>query len=420
MSLDLRPQRALQIAQTKGNITLVSENAFRVKSQSGEGSYLVVRAGGDWKCECADFAARQTPCKHIFACSFLPSLKAQAKPSVVPSIIESEPVDVCPLCQSPSVIKRGWLTKKAAKVQRFECKACRKTFIPSMGFKRMRNEPRAITAALDAYFRGMSLRDVSDHLAQFYGVRVNPTTVLRWVEKYTKVISGYVNTLSPQLSETWHADEVFQKMRGAEAYRTKTGEVVKLAYLWNVMDRRTRFLVASKLSKRRDVGGAARAFQEAAKNAHESEPERIFTDGLKAYSEGITFAPFTIDPEHVARVGINKPHATNNRIERMNGSQRQRFKVQRGWKSMATSIPEGNRVFYNFVRPHMALDGQTPAEAAGIDLNLEGNRWIQLIKAANSRTVNATATTTEAHKSLRCPGLKLRLGGSLFRSTSTS
>jgi len=28
------------------------------------------------------------------------------------------------------------------------------------------------------------------------------------------------------------------------------------------------------------------------------------------------------------------------------------------------------RAYYNFIRPHMSLDGKTPAEASGIDLNL--------------------------------------------------
>ncbi len=397
MSLDLRPQRALQIAQTKGSITLVSESAFRVKSQSGQGSYLVVRSGGDWKCECADFTARLTPCKHILACSFLPHLKARVQSPAVEPVIENESAAACVYCQSKSVVKRGFVNGKARKVQRFYCKACGKTFTLDFGFKKMKNDPKAITAALDAYFRGLSLRDVSDHLAQFFGVRVHPTTVLRWVEKYTKSISEYVNTLSPQLSGTWHADEVFQNMRGAEKFTTKTGKEVAIAYLWNVMDRRTRFLIASKLSKRRTVVGAIAAFKEAAKNAHGSEPDRIFTDALHAYGEGIATAPFSKDPEHISRAGVGKPHSTNNRIERMNGTQRERFKVQRGWKSMQTAMPDGNRVFYNFVRPHMALDGQTPAEAAGIDLNLEGNRWMQLIRASRKwavSTKDATSTTS--------------------------
>lgn len=229
-------------------------------------------------------------------------------------------------------------------------------------------------------------------------MQVHETTVLRWVEKYSKVISGYVNTLSPELSDTWHADEVFVKMRGAESYKTKTGKSANLAFLWNVMDRKTRFLLASKVSRHRDVGGAARAFQEAARNAHNSEPERVFTDSLNSYREGITFAPFTKDPELIMNSGIKKPHATNNRIERLNGTVRERVKVQRGWKSMKSSIPEGHRIFYNFVRPHMALEEQTPAQAAGINLELNGNKWMELIRQATPKscTANATAENSEA------------------------
>jgi len=40
-------------------------------------------------------------------------------------------------------------------------------------------------------------------------------------------------------------------------------------------------------------------------------------------------------------------------------------------KGTRRAILEGNRLFYNFVKPHMALDEQTPAQAAGIDLKLD-------------------------------------------------
>jgi len=33
------------------------------------------------------------------------------------------------------------------------------------------------------------------------------------------------------------------------------------------------------------------------------------------------------------------------------------------------------KVAGSYLRPHMGLEGRTPAEAAGIDLKLEGNRW---------------------------------------------
>jgi len=45
---------------------------------------------------------------------------------------------------------------------------------------------------------------------------------------------------------------------------------------------------------------------------------------------------------------------------------------------------EGFRAYYNFIRPHQALNGKTPAEEAGIDLNLKENKWFSLIRKANS------------------------------------
>ena len=38
-------------------------------------------------------------------------------------------------------------------------------------------------------------------------------------------------------------------------------------------------------------------------------------------------------------------------------------------------------VHYNFVRPHQSLDGRTPAEAAGVNLNMKDG-WGDLIELA--------------------------------------
>lgn len=40
----------------------------------------------------------------------------------------------------------------------------------------------------------------------------------------------------------------------------------------------------------------------------------------------------------------------------------------------AQRLMEGNRIYYNFIRPHMALEGLMPAEVANIDLKLDGNK----------------------------------------------
>ena len=41
---------------------------------------------------------------------------------------------------------------------------------------------------------------------------------------------------------------------------------------------------------------------------------------------------------------------------------------------------EGFKTYYNFIRPHQALNGKTPAEMAGINLNLDGNKWMNIIR----------------------------------------
>ena len=71
----------------------------------------------------------------------------------------------------------------------------------------------------------------------------------------------------------------------------------------------------------------------------------------------------------------------NNRMERMNGEIREREKVMRSIKTSDSPILRGMQLYHNFFRPHMALDGMTPAEAAGIKVEGE-NPWITVIQNA--------------------------------------
>ncbi len=64
----------------------------------------------------------------------------------------------------------------------------------------------------------------------------------------------------------------------------------------------------------------------------------------------------------------------------MNGTLRERVKVQRGWKSYDTPLAEGKRIQYNFVKPHMALDGKTPSDVADLKILGGQNRWLSLME----------------------------------------
>jgi hypothetical protein len=53
----------------------------------------------------------------------------------------------------------------------------------------------------------------------------------------------------------------------------------------------------------------------------------------------------------------------------------------RGVKKEDSPIFDGCQIYHNYVRPHMALDNKTPAEACGI--KVKGNdKWKTLIQNA--------------------------------------
>ena len=72
-------------------------------------------------------------------------------------------------------------------------------------------------------------------------------------------------------------------------------------------------------------------------------------------------------------------------VERLDGTIRERNKVMRGLEGDPTAqiIIDGFRIYYNFIRPHMALNGKTPAQQAKIDLELGRNKWLSLVKKAS-------------------------------------
>lgn len=157
----------------------------------------------------------------------------------------------------------------------------------------------------------------------------------------------------------------------------KRKDNANVTYLWNVMYRESRFLIASKLSEKWDTTGAIQAINEAIHNSHGHLPNVVYTDALRAYREGIS-QTLGHNVYHIANCGITKPHANNNRVERLNGTLRERLKVQRGWKTQ-TAIADGQRIYYTFVKPHQALEGNTPAEKVGIK-NKGKDKWLKLIQ----------------------------------------
>jgi transposase-like protein len=148
--------------------------------------------------------------------------------------------------------------------------------------------------------------------------------------------------------------------------------------------------VASHLTRGRKHADA-KAFFEVAKKQAKRDPQVIFSDGLDSYRG--EYDPVSIanvgKVVHIANVGI-RSHMENHRVERLHNTMREREKVMRHLKkaNSAEKVFKGFRAYYNFVRPHMTLDGHTPAQEAAIPVQLGTNRWLDLIRQAARQKAN--------------------------------
>lgn len=338
----------------------IGKQSFTVPSQNGNGEYTVTKTGR-WECSCPDFVSRQKECKHVHAVKFWLALQERVRKDSLKLLEIDKPV--CPYCKSSDVIKYGKRVCKTVIKQRYGCNGCKGRFIAEKDFERMKGDAKTTMAVLDLYFKGISLRSIQQHLSQFYDLSLDHSNVLRRIQKYSKIINNYVKTLTPELGDVWNTDEMKIQAGG------------KWKWLWNVMDKETRFLVTRMVSEQRRIIDSGNVLREA-KDIAQKQPAYLITDGCVSYAQSIkTELPETA---HIRLRTIRDKRINNNIIERLNGTVRDRIKTMRGLHSEATADEMTSAIanYYNFIRPHSAI-GTTPAQAAGITQKAE---WKELLE----------------------------------------
>ena len=85
-------------------------------------------------------------------------------------------------------------------------------------------------------------------------------------------MKDYLEQITPQVGDTWRADEVWIKVRG------------NLKYLFALMDDETRFWIAQEVAATKEGHDARGLFREA-KEVAGKRPGIIITDGLHSYRE---------------------------------------------------------------------------------------------------------------------------------------
>jgi putative transposase len=267
----------------------------------------------------------------------------------------------CKYCGS----KNLWLYGKYKGKQQFYCRDCKRKFTGNFALPKMRSPVSHVGDALHSYFSGMSLNEIKYNLEQQYSDSPSVSTIYRWLNRFIKVAKDKVKGTKPNVGDTWVADETVIKIN-----RTKY-------WLFDCIDSKTRFLLASHLSPNRGTREAHVLMTKAMERAGKA-PKRVFTDKLRAYLDGIELT-FGGEAKHKQGSPFDIEINTN-LIERFQGTLKDRTKVLRGLKTPETArkFIEGWLIHYNYFRPHISLKGKTPARKAGIILS--ANDWLDVVR----------------------------------------
>lgn len=197
-----RELRGLKILAEPDTIIQIGKNEWDVRSQSKDEYYRVSRVFvkgrnaphlHDWTCTCPDHTTRNVICKHIYAVQFSLKIKVDVETDIKAQKIQGDEIGtvICPICKSQNTIKKGIRTNTYGEIQRYGCLDCNHRFVVDKGFSRVKHDPKVITLTLDLYFKGVSLRKITDHIQQFHDRKVSQTTPMRWIRKYTQLLGKY-------------------------------------------------------------------------------------------------------------------------------------------------------------------------------------------------------------------------------------
>lgn len=277
----------------------------------------------------------------------------------------------CKFCGSPSVVKNG---VRNGNIQYYLCRGCGRSFAGNNASEGMKYPPPQIASAVSLFYDGLSIDKIRRQLDSLYHVYPSDSTVYDWIIRYTKVAVNKTKNSHINVGDYWVGDETVLKLD-----KNING------WFWDIIDDETRLLLASHMSLTRTIKDAQILMEKALERAGKM-PKIVFTDGLRAYLDGIELT-FGSNTQHALGNPFDVQYNTN-KIERFHSTLKSRTNIMRGLHNQKSAmlIMDGWLVNYNYFRPHEALRDlkpkgvdKTPAVVAKSDYPFKS--WLDVVMA---------------------------------------
>ncbi len=220
----------------------------------------------------------------------------------------------CPVCDSEKVVKDG--TQRGQ--QRYRCKGCQKKFRANGKATGRRMDAEMMGSAIRDFYTGKSYKQIAEGLKEEYDIpEPSKSTIYEWVRDYTDDAAQELANHKAQTGDHWVADEMMVRVGGEKAW------------LWNVMDGKTRYILATHLSKQRDARAAKTVMRKALASA-DKPPDSFFSDKLRSYLPALK--EVLPGAKHYQSEGL-AADINNNLSERLQGTFRDRERTLRGMEA---------------------------------------------------------------------------------------
>ncbi len=217
---------------------------------------------------------------------------------------------------------------------------------------KMKTPAKQIASAMGMYYGGMSLDAIQQQFRQDYDLDMSESNYWNWVKRFTNEAMRQSKTFEPNVGDTWVADETYMKLGKRNVY------------FWDIIDTKTRFLIATHVSFTRSASDA-KQLMAIARNRAGKTPKTIITDKLKAYISGVEDT-FGADTKHRQGGPFDVENSTG-MIERFHKTLEQRTKVFQKYQNIEDIrlLTSGWLVNYNFFKQNEGCGNIPPAQAMG-------------------------------------------------------
>jgi len=200
---------------------------------------------------------------------------------------------------------------------------------------------------------------------------------------YTQAVAYYAHQFNLNhkrgIDDVSVADETYIKIKAIQNY------------VWFVLSEKKRTVTAYHISDNRGTGSAITALKEALRTATDNQKLTIITDGLGSYTEAVQFLNKRRKNKinHIQVIGLQNNDEVSAQyrpfkqiVERFNRTYKHHVKPAAGFNKFngAKALTTLFVTYYNFLRPHMALDHKTPIHLEQLtNIKTIQAKWVKLI-----------------------------------------